>query len=378
MTLESTSTLAYTVALLIPNFEAGGAERVMIRLAQGLVERGHRVDLLVFSDHGPFRAEVDSRVNVISLGVPRAWRAIVPLARYLRRSRPNVLCSAMFHANFATILAGKLAGSPTRIVITEHNTQELVKSSVGPWRWLVFQLAQRVTYPTADAVVCVSAGIAGGLAAVMPRLRPKLTVIGNPVVTDELLRQSSEPLVHPWLAPGQPPLVLAAGRLIAAKGFDVLIEAFVQVLSDRPAKLMILGKGPERASLQSLIDQHGVAVHVCLFGFTANPYAWMRKADLFVLSSRHEGLPGVLIEAMACGCRVVATNCPHGPDEILEQGKWGRLVPTGDAQALGEAIVEELDSDRLQSTAERAQAFHLFSAVVQYERVFLFRGSAER
>jgi glycosyltransferase involved in cell wall biosynthesis len=357
------------VALFIPTFEAGGAERVMIRLAQGLVAQGHQVDLLVLSDHGPYRVEVDARVNVINLGVTRALLGILPLTRYLRSRRPKTLLSAIFHANFIATMAGRLSGTDTRIVIAEHNTLGLIKSTVGSLQWLIFQLALRVTYPRADAVVCVSAGVAAGLAAVMPHLRPKLSVIGNPVVTDDVLRMSREPLEHPWLVSNHVPLILAAGRLIPAKGFDVLIVALAQVLRCQTAKLLILGEGPERPALQALIDKHGLSDHVCLFGFATNPYAWMSKVDLFVLASRHEGLPGALIEAMACGCRVVATDCRHGPDEILERGTWGRLVPVGDASALAHAIVEELNSKRTINTASRAQDYHLSRVILAYEKV---------
>lgn len=357
------------VSLFIPNFEAGGAERVMIRLAHGLLERGHRVEMLVLSDHGPYRGELDGRIRVVNLGVSRAWRAILPLSRYLRRHKPTVLLSAIFHVNFAAIVARWLSRSKTRIVISEHNTLDLVRSSVGYLRWLVFKLALTASYPYADSVICVSEGVATGLIAARHQLQGKVSVIGNPVVTDEVMHMSMEPVHHPWLAPDQPPLILAAGRLIPAKGFDVLIDAFIHVLAIQPAKLLILGNGPEKAALQSRIDHSGLSSHVSLYGFSSNPYAWMRRADVFVLSSRHEGLPGVLIEAMACGCKVVATDCPHGPREILEGGKLGRLVPTGDALALGSAIVDALAATHDTNTANRAHDFHIARVIQQYEKV---------
>ncbi|QTN26753.1 glycosyltransferase family 4 protein [Rhodoferax sp. AJA081-3] len=359
------------IALFIPNFEAGGAERVTIRLAQGLVERGHDVDLLVLSDRGPYRKEVDSRIRIINLGASRALFGILPLIRYLRLRRPDALLSAIFHTNCVAVVAGWLSGTKTRVVLSEHNTLGLVKSAVNRFYWNVFLLALRTIYPRADAVVCVSAGVASGLAALMPRLQPRLLVIGNPVVTDEVLRMSMEPVHHPWLEPRHSKLVLAVGRLVPAKGFDLLIAAFAEIASDFPAKLVILGDGPERPSLQALIEHHRLGDRVCLYGFTDNPYAWMRQADLFVLSSLHEGLPGALIEAMACGCKVVSTDCPSGPSEILEHGRWGRLVPVADIPALAHAISEELLSEHNSNTRFRAHAYHLAQVIQQYEKVLM-------
>lgn len=360
---------AARVALLMPNFEAGGAERVMIRLAGGLAERGYRVDLIVLSERGAYRDEVDPRVTIVGLNAARAWRGMAALARYLRQNRPAALLSALFHMNFLAVMARRLAGISTRVVISEHNTQELVRRAVSRPRWWLYRLAQRLTYPLADAAVAVSAGIADDLARAVPALRGRISAIGNPVVTPELLEQSRQPLAHDWLAPDAPALVLAAGRLIQAKGFDVLLEAFAQVLARVPARLAILGEGPERAALQERIAQRGLDSRVLLAGFAKNPYAWMRRARVFVLSSRHEGLPGALIEAMACGCRVVATDCPHGPAEILEHGRWGQLVAVDDAAALAQAICAALTADQAPDVARRALDYSLPQAVQAYAQV---------
>lgn len=364
-----TASPATRVALLMPNFEAGGAERVMIRLARGLLEQGLAVDLLVLSEAGPYRQEVAPGIRVISLDATRAWLGIPALTHYLRNERPTALLSALFHTNFLAVLARLLARAPTRVVISEHNTLALVRAAVGRWRWLAFRLSLRWAYPRADAVVCVSEGIAQGLRHALPALQPKLHVIGNPVITDEVLQLSQRAVNHPWLAPGQPPLVLAAGRLIHAKGFDVLLRAFAEVVTRTSARLLILGQGPEHEALNRQIERLGLSGVASLHGFTDNPYAWMSRARVFVLSSRHEGLPGALIEAMACGCRVVATDCPFGPGEILEQGQWGRLVPVDDARALAEAIVQVLLARVAPDPRARAQTYRLDKATQAYLKV---------
>ncbi len=364
------------VALLMPNFEAGGAERVMIRLAQGLAQAGHTVHLVVLSDHGPYRTMLeppDPRIQVHSLQAQRAWRAIPAMVRYLRAHQPAAVLSALFHCNFLAVAARALActfaGTCPRVVISEHNTLELVHTSVSPLRWQIFKLALRWAYPRADAVVCVSEGIAQGLGKALPQLLPKLHVIGNPVVTDDMLRQSHAPLDHPWAQPGQLPLVLAAGRLIPAKGFDVLLTAFKQVQERTQARLMILGEGPEQKNLQTQIEALGLTDTASLHGFAPNPYAWMHRCAVFVLSSRHEGLPGAMIEAMACGSQVVATDCPHGPAEILENGRWGKLVPVDDAPALAEAIVASLQLKEKLDVSVRGYAYNLAKAVTAYSAV---------
>jgi len=164
------------------------------------------------------------------------------------------------------------------------------------------------------------------------------------VVSDDLDALASEPIEHPWLVPGPPPVVLAAGRLTAQKDFPTLLRAFARLVPERDLRLMILGEGPDRAALEAEIEALGLGDRVALLGFQANPFSYMARARLFVLSSAWEGLPGVLIQAMACGTPVVSTDCPSGPREVLEGGRLGPLVPVGDAEALARAIMQTLDA----------------------------------
>jgi glycosyltransferase involved in cell wall biosynthesis len=178
----------------------------------------------------------------------------------------------------------------------------------------------------------------------------------NPVTTDDLPRLAAEPLDHPWVAPGAPPIVLGAGKLKPQKAFDVLLRAFSHMRARRPARLVILGEGPERSRLEALARKLGVAGDVALPGFAANPFAWMSRCGVFALSSAWEGLPGVLIQALACGCPVVSTDCPSGPSEILEPGGLGRLVAVGDTEALAAAIEEALTEPPSTAEARRDRA----------------------
>jgi len=181
-----------------------------------------------------------------------------------------------------------------------------------------------------------------------------------------------EPVSHRWLEERDRPVILAAGRLTAAKDYPTLLRAMAHLLDQRPARLIILGQGEEEAGLRQLIHDLAIAEHVDLVGFQKNPFSWMLRCDLYVMSSAWEGLPGSLIEALACGAKVVSTDCPTGPTEILENGKWGRLVPVGNSVALAAAMAETLDEEKPPAISEHIKKFDSDTCVSEYENKFLF------
>jgi glycosyltransferase involved in cell wall biosynthesis len=222
----------------------------------------------------------------------------------------------------------------------------------------------------AGAILAVSDGVADDLAAVASLPRCTIRTIYNPVVTSDLLKQASVPMAHPWFSPGAPPVILGVGRLAAQKDFAMLIRAFARIRAGRLIRLMILGEGKKRRELEELADSLGVRQDLALPGFEENPFAYMARAAVFVLSSAYEGLPGVLIQAMACGCPVVSTDCPSGPREILEHGSYGPLVPVGDDTAMAEAIQTVLDaSPSHERLRVRAAEFSMDRAVEQHLEV---------
>jgi glycosyltransferase involved in cell wall biosynthesis len=253
----------------------------------------------------------------------------------------------MDHANLIALWARTLARVPTRVYVSVRSnlSQEAEHAPSRVGRWLP-RLA-RVFYPRAQAVIAVSQGVADDLEGLIGAGRARVLVIPNPVVTPDLTTLAAAAADHPWFKPGlivgAPPVVLAAGRLSPQKDFQTLIRAFALLVRDRDLRLLILGEGPERAALEFLVRDLGLTGRVALPGFRANPFALMARARLFVLSSAWEGLPGVLIQAMACGTPVVSTDCPSGPREVLADGRYGPLVPVGDPQALAHAIGETLD-----------------------------------
>ncbi|MCL1472411.1 glycosyltransferase [Argonema antarcticum] len=358
-----------SLAIFLVSLSGGGAERVMLYLARGFVEQGLNVDLVLVKKEGPYLSSIPPGVRVVDLGASRLLLSIPALIRYLQQNKPTALLSAMEDINVAALWARRIAGVSTRVVVTVHNTlSQESQNSIAIKKRLAPYLA-RLFYPWADAVVTVSKGSAEDLAQ-LGISSERLKVIYNPVVTPELAKKAVEPVEHPWFAPGATPVILAVGRLEKQKDFPTLIRAFALVKQQRPVRLMILGEGTERASLEALVRELGLGADVALPGFVDNPYAYMAKAAVFVLSSLYEGLPTVLIEAMAGGTPVVSTDCKSGPAEILENGRYGKLVPVGDIKSLADAIATTLDESPDKAALQgKAAEFSLEKAVTQYLQV---------
>jgi len=358
------------IALFLPSLRGGGAEKVMVNLALGFVEQGLKVDLVLAKAEGPYLSRVPEEVRVVDLGARRVLYSLPGLVRYLRRERPQAMLSALNYANIVAIWAKLLARVQTHLVVSEHNTLSCSTQNASSVRVKLLPLLIKIFYPYADAVVAVSHGVAEDLITMTGLPMEKVKVIYNPVITPELFAKAEEPLDHPWFRPGEPPVVLGVGRLTKQKDFPTLIRAFALVRKERPARLMILGEGEERPKLETLARELGIEEDFVLPGFVENPYKYMKRASAFVLSSRWEGLPTVLIEALALGVPVISTNCPSGPAEILEHGKWGCLVPVGEPHLLARAILEILQNDvRIPSHKTAWERFSKENAVIAYLQV---------
>ena len=326
------------LAIFTSNMGGGGAERAMLKLAGGMAGRGYQVDLVLSRAEGHYLGEVPGSVRIVDLDASRVLASLPGVVRYLRRERPLAMLTSLNHVNIVGIWARRLAGVDTRLVVNEQNTLSL-EAPHSPRRRhrLMPRLAKRF-YPWADRVVAVSRGAADDLVRAVGLPPDRIQVVHNPIITPELREMAAEPLDHPWFEPGGDPVLLAVGRFTPQKDFGTLIRAVELVRRSRPVRLLILGDGPERANLEALVAELGLLEAVALPGWVLNPYPYMVRADAFVLSSRWEGLPSVLIEALFCGVPVIATDCPSGPNEILEGGKHGLLVPVGDVEALAEGI----------------------------------------
>ena len=364
------------ISLYLPNLDGGGAERMMANLASGFAQRGFATDLVLAEARGPYLEQLAPEVNVVDLKSSGVAASLPRLVRYLRRHQPEALLATLNHASVVALLGCRLARVHTRTVIRESNM--LFPYRTAALRQRSLKAAVRLFYPLANAHVAVSQGVAEDLQKFAELDPKKIHTIYNPVVTDDLLERARRVSEHPWLSTvaegssGAPPVVLGVGRLAGQKDFGTLIRAFAAVRRVQAARLIILGEGAQRANLEALAAALGVAEDVSLPGFADNPFAFMARADLFVLSSRFEGLPGALIQAMACGCKVVSTDCPSGPAEILRGGQLAPLVPVGDAEALAQAMLETLNEPAARpELRERALDFSEETIIPQYLNVLL-------
>ncbi|MCG8367668.1 MAG: glycosyltransferase [Pseudanabaenales cyanobacterium] len=354
------------VALFLSYLGGGGAERVMLNLATGFVQSGFQVDLVLAKAWGPHLWKVPSTIRVVDLGASRPLLSLPKLARYLKQEQPYALLSAMHYANEIAVLAKRLAGVSTQIIVTEHNTlSSSIKQIKGLKRRLI-PLGVKRLYPLADSIVTVSKGARDDLQQWMNPGRAKVEAIYNPVINPDLYQKAAIAVDHPWFQDGEPPVILGVGKLERQKDFPTLIQAFAQVRSQQPCRLVILGWGPDQAELESLIARLGLAEDAALLGYVDNPYAYMARSRAFVLSSAWEGLPTVLIEAMALEIPVVSTHCKSGPEEILNQGEYGYLVPVGDSDAMAKSITSVLQGEYPVVDKDWLKQFEIQGSVEQY------------
>ena len=395
------------LTMLIPSLAGGGAERTALRIAGGLAGRGHRMDIVLFAPVIAYPREVPQAARLIVLcgraqwarrspaempkdalwrserappvrlarlaaGLVREMPAAAPLllrraafdralrlSLYIERERPDIVFANLAPAEYAAFFAERLMSQPPPIIPVLRNVAEPGSRHAR---------RRRSLFPAAAHVVAVSRGVAENVAAVVDVPESRITVIHNPAVAPEMVRRAGAAPDHPWFRDGGPPVVLGVGRLAPQKDFPVLIEAFRRVLAERPCRLAILGEGPMRHELEERVSALGLEDSVSLPGWVENPYAFMTRAALFVLSSRHEGFPGVLVEALACGCPAVSTDCPAGPSEILEDPDL--LAPVGDPEGLARVMLRALarpaDKAALRANAAR---FSVKRAVDGYEAV---------
>lgn len=352
------------VALFVPTMHCGGAERMMLNLLRGMQQQGIPLDLLLSRAEGALLRELPHDVRVVDFRAPRVRQSLARLAGYLRTEQPYALFSRMSHANVTALAARKLSGTQVKIGVIEACNFSAQPATFALRRLLL--PAMRWLYPSADAVIAVSNGVARDLERLVRMRAGRVQTIYNPVVDERLPALASAPAPHRWLEE-HVPVVLGVGRLALQKDFATLIRAFARVRQQRAARLLIFGEGEERRALEELVRSLRLGADVCLPGVCANPLAAMSRASLFVLSSRFEGLPNVLIEALACGCPAISTDCPSGPEEILERGRYGALVPVGDSVRLAGAMLAALAQPAARATLRaRGGEFSLDRALPRY------------
>lgn len=372
-------------------------------LGHALLARGHRIDFLLCEDTGELRPALDPRTRVVVLprtnraaaaaaalrADPRGFPQLLPhlfapgnrasktvvqlpaLAAYLREERPYSLFSADIHLNVEVILARRLAGVDTRIVLSERNHFSSGKK-IKRWRARWLAPAMRRAYLQAEAITAVSHGVAGDIASSLRIPGARISVLHNPTIGPDFAARMAAPVDHPWFGDTEVPIVIGVGYLGYQKDFETLLRAFALARRQRRLRLLLVGNTKKPAPFLALAEDLGAREDIDLLGYQPNPVAWVARADLFVLSSRYEGFPNVLLEALACGTPVVSTDCPHGPREILDNGRYGRLVPVGDPERMATAMLEVLaDPPEPDFLRARAAVFGYEEAIEAYAQVLL-------
>ncbi len=332
-----------------PTLGEGGADRVQVALLRRLDRSRMRATLVLLRREGPFVSDVPPDVDIIELGSRRLATSLPAFARVLRTVDPDIvvcLCSA---SNVIAATAHVLTRSRARLVLSERNAIYRGRSTRHPKQALEVAL-KRLVYRRADLVTAVSQGVADELRTRVGVPASRIAVVYNPMVDDaEIAARAAEPIQHPWFQAGAPPVIVACGRLVPQKDYPTLLRAFARIRKEVTCRLWILGEGPLREELVQLAAATGVGADVEFAGFDKNPFKYMARSRLLLHASRVEGLPGALIQSMACGTPVVSTDCDFGPREVITDSVDGYLVPVGDAEALADHAIRILSDDDLRT-----------------------------
>lgn len=368
-----------TVAFFLPSLEPGGTERGVVNLVNTIDRGRYSVSLVLGNMEGDFISQVRKDIPMINLDARHSLPLFFKLLRYFKQQQPDIFISAFPRINIICLAARMFSGVKTKLIVTEHSVFSMLPMIAKTfWRRLFARLFMpflgRLMYPAADAIVCVSKGVARDISSFITA-PGAVTVIYNPVIDDRIYQLAQEPVLHPWFSDASIPVILAVGRLVDCKDYPTLFSAFRLVALQQSVRLVILGRGPEEEKLTSLVTGMGLSASVAFLGFQENPFKYMAKASVFVLSSLQEGFGNVIIEAMACGIPVVSTDCPTGPGEIIDNGKNGMLVPVRDEKSMATAILDILHDHNMVETfkvegKKRAEIFSVKKSVAEYEALF--------
>lgn len=363
------------ISFFLESLSLGGIGRLTLLLAEGFAARGDQVELVLIKKKGVYFDQLSPSVKLFILGAKRLYFSVNRLGAYLKKAEPDILISANERANVVALITKIIYKPKTKIIISIHtnNSEQLKRQGASLVKRLVLMLA-RLFYREADKVIAVSRGVKKDAGIFFRIPAEKIMVIYNPIVSNVIIKNKKKPVKHPWVVKDDGPIILGIGRFVKQKDFVTLINSFSEVVKVIPAaRLIILGEGEERDLLEKRITDLGLGKLVSLPGYVDNPFSFLYNASLFVLSSMWEGFGNVLVEAMAVGTPVVSTDCPSGPAEILENGKYGMLVPVGDSKKMALSIIKTLKNPPDKEVLiERAKDFTVGKAIASYDNLFYF------
>ena len=357
------------IAFFLPDLRCGGAEKVALLLANEFIKQGFKVDMVLSKAQGEFLLELNSQIRIVDLKADRIRYVFKPLLKYFKSEKPDVVLASMWPLTLLAVVAFKSAKLPGSVIVSDHTTfSQAPLMQKRSMRWF-FKYSLSLVYPFANAIVTVTDGVADDLCGLGGLKRKSITVIFNPVELNTDLCPEDEGFRHWKNYKGKK--IIAVGALKKEKDYPALLEAFSLLIKKEDAYLTILGQGDLLADLKALAVKLEIAERVNFAGFSRNPSAWMASSDLLVLSSNCEGFGNVLIEAMSVGRPVVSTDCQSGPREILENERYGRLVPVGDIRALANAMYKSLnDQHNINALKSRAADFSVDKIAKQYIEAF--------
>ena len=366
--------LPQRVLFVRPSLGQGGADRVTIQLLKHLDRDAYQPELALIHTSGVFLDDVPKDVPVHSLGARNLWFTTRPLAKLIKKGEYDVIYSTSTGTNIPTCLVKWFYRLPGTYVISERNT---VDRGDGIKQRLLATL-KKTLYRRADWVTAVSEAIRKQILDQFSVAPNKAVVVHNPLIDDALHMAKQQSVEHPYFE-GDTPVILAAGRMVDAKNFTMLMEAFKLVLDNQDARLCILGDGPKLDQLKKQACDLGIESKVAFPGFDKNPYKFMSACDVFVLSSNFEGMPGVLVQALASGAACVATDCPTGPNELIEHGENGFLVPVGNAEITAQRILDLLEEPKLRESfkSKSPGSVQRFETQTAIESYFSFLGTQQ-
>lgn len=362
------------IAIFLRCLYGGGAERILLNLARCFVQQELKVDMVLVRANGSLLKQLPPEIRLIDLKAKSKLGILPKLVKYLRQEQPTSMLAALHYPCEIALLAKRIAGVSTRVVVSERNQLSLEAKRIPQLSVRLTPLAAKLLYPLADGIIAVSGGVAEDLANVTGLPPERINLIYNPILNAQIDLKAKQPVNHPWFQPGEPPVIIAVGRLYIQKDYPTLLRAFAQVRQLRKCRLVILGEGPEKDNLNHLINELGLQEDVDMLGFVDNPHAYTAKANVFVLSSAWEGFGNVVAEALAVGTPVVSTNCKSGPAEILDNGKYGELTPVGEPQPMAEAILSVLAGNTKQADSEWLNQFTLKYGAQKYLNVLGMQG----
>lgn len=348
----------------------GGIGRNILNLAAAFHDHGCDVHVLLDKLEGPYLEQLHPAVGVHSLATSNALSGIPQMCLYLLRHKPHAILTPNVRLTVLALRATRLVRPSAGVFANVHNTYSRTFGRLSAKKAASRTKKIQHHYPRCRGIIAVSSGVAEDFCRLTGLPSQAVTTIHNPVVTPELTTLAEQPLTHPWFTPEAPPVVLSVGRLETQKNFPLLIEAFEQTRAQLNCRLVLVGDGTQRGVIEARVVASPFATDIALLGHQSNPYNYMRHAGVFVMSSQWEGFGNVLAEAMATGTPVVATDCPSGPREVLDNGRYGTLVPMGDSAALAAAILDTLRTppapDMLKTAAARFDAAQVAKQYLDY------------